>query len=45
LTHLAQAWEDIQEFVPNIENIESNPQFVQVAKKKESLQKKQGTKK
>ncbi len=31
LTHLAQAWEDIQEFVPNIENIESNPQFVQVA--------------
>jgi len=31
LTHLAQAWEDIQPFVPNIENIESNPQFVQVA--------------
>ncbi len=31
LTHLAQAWEDIQEFVPSIENIESNPQFVQVA--------------
>ncbi len=31
LTHLAQAWEDIQEFVPAIENIESNPQFVQVA--------------
>ncbi len=31
LTHLAQAWEDIQEFVPNIENIESNSQFVQVA--------------
>ncbi len=31
LTHLAQAWEDIQSFVPNIENIESNPQFVQVA--------------
>ncbi len=31
LTHLAQAWEDIQEFIPNIENIESNPQFVQVA--------------
>ncbi len=31
LTHLAQAWEDIHEFVPNIENIESNPQFVQVA--------------
>jgi len=31
LTHLAQAWEDIQPFVPNIENIESNPQFVQIA--------------
>ncbi|MCD6450292.1 MAG: flagellar motor switch protein FliM [Thermotogaceae bacterium] len=31
LTHLAQAWEDIQAFVPNIESIESNPQFVQVA--------------
>ncbi len=31
LTHLAQAWEDIQAFVPTIENIESNPQFVQVA--------------
>ncbi len=31
LTHLAQAWEDIHEFVPNIENIESNPQFVQIA--------------
>ncbi len=31
LTHLAQAWEEIHEFVPNIENIESNPQFVQVA--------------
>lgn len=30
LTILAQAWSDIQSFIPTIENIESNPQFVQI---------------
>jgi flagellar motor switch protein FliM len=31
LTYLARAWEEIYEFIPSIENIESNPQFVQIA--------------
>jgi len=30
LTLLAQAWSDFQYFIPSIENIETNPQFVQI---------------
>lgn len=30
LTLLAQAWADFQYFIPSIENIETNPQFVQI---------------
>ncbi|MGJ8454262.1 flagellar motor switch protein FliM [Pseudothermotoga sp. U03pept] len=31
LTNLAQAWNEIYHFVPSIESIENNPQFVQIA--------------
>lgn len=31
LTNLAQAWSEIYHFVPSIESIENNPQFVQIA--------------
>jgi len=31
LTNLAEAWSDIVSFVPVIESIETNPQFVQIA--------------
>ncbi|PLV59379.1 flagellar motor switch protein FliM [Thermotoga sp. KOL6] len=30
LTLLAQAWSDFQYFIPSIENVETNPQFVQI---------------
>lgn len=31
LTNLAQAWSEVYHFVPSIESIENNPQFVQIA--------------
>ncbi|MEJ5229542.1 MAG: flagellar motor switch protein FliM [Pseudothermotoga sp.] len=31
LTNLAQAWNEVYHFVPSIESIENNPQFVQIA--------------
>ncbi|HBJ81236.1 MULTISPECIES: flagellar motor switch protein FliM [Pseudothermotoga] len=37
LTNLSQAWSEVYQFVPTIESVENNPQFVQIAPPNEMI--------